>query len=78
MTDPLTLEQHIEACAAETRLRIGADTSGIHCTAFYAALAADQVMTAAAQQIVTAGAPLEQRDFITRWRNSLLRQALGS
>jgi hypothetical protein len=74
----LTLDQHIAACAKETNLRIGAGTSGTHCTAMYAALAGDPAMTAVAQQMIQDGAPLEQRDFITRWRNSLLRQALGT
>jgi hypothetical protein len=74
----LTLDQHLEACAAETKLRIGADTSATHCAALYAALAGDPAMAAAAQTMIQDGAPLETRDFITRWRSSLLRQALGS
>lgn len=73
----MTLDQHLAACAKETNLRIGAATSGPGCVDLYAALAGDPAMAAAAQQIIADGAPLEQRDFITRWRSSLLRQALG-
>jgi hypothetical protein len=76
MAAPLTLDQHLDVCMQQTHLRIGA--WGACCDDLYAALQADPEMLTTAQQMVAGSVQLEQRDHITRWRNSLLRQAMES
>jgi hypothetical protein len=70
----MMLDEHLSACMAETDLRIGRGGKAV--TALRQAVADNPETRAAAHRLIAAGALVERRDHITRWRNVLLRQAL--
>lgn len=71
-----TLDEHLHDCLGQSRLHIGVYPPAAQALA--EALAEDPKLTIEARDLIESGVPVEQRDHITRWRNSLLRQALGA
>jgi hypothetical protein len=76
MTLGKTLAEHLTDCLGETRLHLGVACPAA--TVLAQALADDPLLTIEAQELIESGVPVEQRDHLTRWRNSLLRQALDT
>lgn len=71
----MTLEQHLALCMQQTALQ-----PGITCQAtddLATALTEDPELANHARVVLAAGAGLEQRDHIARWRNAVLRRSLG-
>jgi len=71
-----TLQQHLTDCLGDTRLHIGVVTRAVK--VLTQALADDPSLTIEARLLIESGVPVEQRDHVARWRNSLLRQALDT
>jgi hypothetical protein len=71
----MTLDEHLRSCMRQTKLLPGVSSEATE--TLRTALADDATLHSEARAMIDAGATVEQRDHITRWRSALLRSALG-